>query len=37
MEQNWTTVIKPKSKLLDLKLNELWQYRDLIIMKIGGI
>ena len=32
MEQNWTTVIKPKSKLLDLKLNELWQYRDLIIM-----
>ena len=28
----WTTVIKPKNRLLDLKLKELWQYRDLIIM-----
>ena len=32
MEQKWTTVIKPKTRLLDLKLNEIWQYRDLIIM-----
>lgn len=32
MEQTWTTVIKPKNKLFDLKLKELWQYRDLIIM-----
>ena len=30
--QEWTTVIKPKNSLLDLKLKELWQYRDLIIM-----
>lgn len=30
--QEWTTVIEPKNKLLDLKLNELWQYRDLIAM-----
>lgn len=30
--QEWTTVIKPKNRLLDLKLKELWQYRDLIIM-----
>lgn len=30
--QEWTTVIKPKNKMLDLKLKELWQYRDLIIM-----
>lgn len=30
--QQWTTVIEPKNKLLDLKLKELWQYRDLIIM-----
>lgn len=30
--QQWTTVIQPKNKLLDLKLKELWQYRDLIIM-----
>lgn len=32
MEQSWTTIIRPKTKLLDLKLNELWQYRDLIVM-----
>ena len=32
MEQKWTTIIRPYNKLLDLKLNELWQYRDLIIM-----
>lgn len=30
--QEWTTVIRPKNRLLDLKLKELWQYRDLIIM-----
>ena len=32
MEQKWTTIILPKNRLLDLKLNELWKYRDLIIM-----
>ena len=32
MLQEWTTVINPKSKLLDLKLRELWQYRDLIVI-----
>ena len=32
MEQTWTTVIRPKNKLFDLKLIELWQYRDLIVM-----
>lgn len=32
MEQKWTTVILPKNKLFDLKLNELWKYRDLIVM-----
>ena len=29
---NWTTIIKPKTKLLDLNLKELVQYKDLIIM-----
>ena len=29
-EENWTTVIKPKSKLLEVNLKELWDYRDLI-------
>ncbi|MDD3745929.1 MAG: ABC transporter permease [Anaerostipes sp.] len=32
MEQHWTTIIKPKAKLLDLNLKEVWHYRDLIIM-----
>lgn len=32
MDNQWTTVIKPKTKLLDLNLKELWQYRDLIVM-----
>jgi len=32
MEQNWKKVIEPKTKLLDLKLGELVQYRDLIWM-----
>lgn len=32
MSQQWTTIIKPKNKLIDLKLKELWQYRDLIVM-----
>lgn len=30
--QEWTTIIQPKNRLLDLKLKELWQYRDLIVM-----
>lgn len=30
MEKKWTTIIEPKRKLLDLRLKELWQYRDLI-------
>ena len=34
MEQKWTTIIEPKSKLLDLKLKEVWQYRDLISLNV---
>lgn len=30
--QNFTTVIEPKSRLLDLHLKELWRYRDLIFL-----
>lgn len=29
-QEEWTTVIKPHGHILDLKLHELWQYRDLI-------
>lgn len=32
MEQQFSTVIKPKQKLLDLKIRELWHYRDLIML-----
>jgi lipopolysaccharide transport system permease protein len=28
----WTEVIGPKTKLFDLRLHELWRYRDLIMM-----
>ncbi len=30
MEKKWTTIIEPKRRLLDLRLKELWEYRDLI-------
>lgn len=30
MEKKWTAVIKPKKKLLDLNLKEVYKYRDLI-------
>lgn len=33
-EENWTTVIKPKNKLLEINLRELWDYRDLITLFI---
>lgn len=29
MEETWTTVIKPKDKLLHVDFKEIWQYRDL--------
>ncbi len=28
-DESWTTVIKPKNKLLQVDLKEIWQYRDL--------
>lgn len=31
-ERQWTEVISPKSRLLDLKLKEVWRYRDLLLM-----
>lgn len=31
-KQEWTTVIRPKTKLFELKLREVWEYRDLIVM-----
>lgn len=34
MNEEWTTVIKPKTGWFDIKLKEIWQYRDLIFMFI---
>ena len=33
-EEKWTTVIKPKDKLLDVNFGELWKYKDLIALFI---
>ncbi len=33
-DNEWTTVIKPKSSLLQLNLSDLWKYKDLIRMFI---
>lgn len=32
MEEEWTTVIKPKTGWFDINLKEIWYYRDLIYM-----
>lgn len=29
-EEKWTTIIKPKNKLLEVNIRELWDYKDLI-------
>ena len=29
-EEQWTTVIKPRNKLLEVNLKEIWDYRDLL-------
>lgn len=31
-DDQWLEVIEPKTSLLDLRLNELWRYRDLVAM-----
>src|SRR6185369_9900941 len=31
-DEHWDMVIKPKSRLLDLQLREVWRYRDLLIL-----
>ncbi len=31
-EEQWTEIIQPRTHLLDLKLDELWRYRDLVMM-----
>ena len=32
MDKEWSVVIKPNTGWFDLKLKEIWQYRDLIVM-----
>lgn len=31
-DNNWTEIITPGSKLFDLRLHEVWRYRDLIVL-----
>ncbi len=31
-EENWTEIISPKKSWFDLRLDELWRYRDLVIL-----
>ncbi len=30
--QHWTEIIEPRTRLLDLRLAEVWRYRDLVLM-----
>lgn len=32
--ESWTEVIEPRTRLLDLRLGELWRYRDLVAMLV---
>jgi lipopolysaccharide transport system permease protein len=32
LEENWTMTIEPQRSLLDLRLGELWRYRDLVML-----
>jgi lipopolysaccharide transport system permease protein len=31
-EEHWTEIIEPRTRLMDLRLGELWRYRDLVMM-----
>ncbi len=31
-DEQWTEIIRPKSSLFDIKLKELWSYRDLVLL-----
>ena len=32
LDENWTMTIEPQRSLLDLRLGELWRYRDLVLL-----
>jgi lipopolysaccharide transport system permease protein len=31
-EETWTEIIEPRTNLLDLRLGEVWRYRDLVML-----
>jgi lipopolysaccharide transport system permease protein len=35
-DNQWTEIIEPKGKWFDLKLKEVWDYRDLISIFVRG-
>lgn len=34
MQQQWTTIIKPKTNLFEINLKEIWQYKDLLLLLV---
>jgi len=34
LEEDWDLVLEPKNNLLDLKLKEVWRYRDLLLLLV---
>lgn len=32
--QEWTEIIRPRTRLLDLRLSEVWRYRDLLLLLV---
>ena len=34
LEEDWDLVLEPKSNLLDLKLKEVWRYKDLLLLLV---
>lgn len=34
MQEEWDEIIKPRKKIFDLRLNEVWKYRDLLMLLV---
>ena len=33
-QEHWTEVIEPRNRLLDLRLKDVWRYRDLLLLMV---
>ena len=34
VKEHWTEVIEPRNRLLDLRLKDVWRYRDLLLLMV---